>query len=608
MKEIFLHIETSCTLDIKRSGVYRYAQHMSFRLLRLSYSVEGGPVCVVDLEHGHGIPDEIISAITDNFVRKWAFDAQFTRVCLSQWFRSKGIITDEFLDPYGWYCFKVITAYFGFSLSLEDVEKFRRTGSYKSVIEFEMEIHRKLKAHNIPQHLWDEYHLDQDINDRGVSIDMNFVCNAIAIDDEARSDILSQMKTLTGLSNPNSPTQMKQWLASQGINADSLDKVAVADIIKKSANQLVEQVLSLWQSLKKTSVEKYNAMKNFVCSDGRARGMFQFYGALRTGRWSSKGIQLQNLPQNHISNLEQARQLVASGDFNTVKSEYKDVRATLSQLIRTAFIPAKGYIFIIADFSAIEARILAWIAGEFWRQQVFAANGDIYSASASKMFGVPVFKNGNNGHLRAKGKIAELALGYGGSENALKAMGALDLGLSDNEISDIVQKWRAANHNITKFWFDVGNAVACAVKKHSSTQVNNISFTYTVDDFLFIKLPSGRRLSYPEPRTYTSSSGHTCITYKGIESSTNKWAQIRTYGAKIVENIVQATARDILAFALNNLRAYNIVMHVHDEIVIEAPDDVCVDDVCNIMKIPPSWANGLKLDVDAFSSPFYRKG
>ena len=608
MKEIFLHIETSCTLDIKRSGVYRYAQHMSFRLLRLSYSVEGGPVCVVDLEHGHGIPDEIISAITDNFVRKWAFDAHFMRVCLSQWFRSKSLIADEFLDPYGWYCFKVITAYFGFSLSLEDVEKFRRTGGYKSPIELEVDIQRKFKGYNVPQSIWKEYHLDQEINDRGVRVDMDFVYNAIEIDDMTRSDILAQMKALTGLSHPNLPAQMKRWLTSYGINTASLDKAAVTDIIRKSENPQVRQVLSLWQSLKKTSIGKYNAMNNYVCSDGRARGMFRFYGALRTGRWSSKGIQLHNLPQNYISNIELARRIVASGDFNIVKSQYNDVRATLSQLIRTAFIPAKGYILIIADFSAIEARVIAWLAGETWRLRVFANNEDIYCASASKMFGVPVVKNGVNGHLRAKGKVVELALGYGGSVNALAAMGAADAGITSNGLPNIVKAWRDSNPCIVKFWDDVENAAVKAIHSRLTHTVRNIKVHCKDDSFMFIELPSGRCLSYPKPELRKSLSGSLEINYKGLDSRTKQWGNVRTYGAKLVENIVQGISRDILANAMNNLKDYRIVMHVHDEIVIEAKSNVNISDVTDVMKQTPSWAKGLKLDVEAFASSFYRKG
>ena len=608
MNEIVLHIETSCAINIKQSGVYRYAQHPSFRLLNLSYSVDGGPVRLIDIEHGQVIPDEIIGVLNDDLIRKWAFDAQYARVCLSEWSRRKGFITSEFLAPYGWYCSKVAIAYFGFPLSREDVRGFLNTSGCKSVIELEMELPRKLNVRNIPQRLWDEYHLDQDINDRGVLVDMDFVHKAIAIDDDACSNIVARMKSLTGLSNPNSPAQMKQWLASQGINTASLDKAAVADIIEKSENPQVEQVLSLWQSLKKTSVEKYKAMNNYVCSDGRVRGMFQFYGAVRTGRWSSKGVQLQNLPQNHISNLEVARQIVASGDFNTFKLQYKDVRATLSQLIRIAFIPTKGYVFIIADYSAIEARVLAWLAGERWRQQVFANNEDIYSASASKMFGVPVVKNGENGHLRAKGKVAELALGYGGSVNALVAMGATKTGISYNEFPNIIEAWRASNPCIVKFWDDVEKAAVNAIQSHATQTLRNIKVHCRDDSFMFIELPSGRCLSYPKPEVQQSLSGRSEITYEGIDSRTNRWGKIRTYGAKLVENIVQGTSRDLLAHAMNNLRNYRIVMHIHDEIVLEATPDVKLSDVSDTMKLTPSWGKGLKLDVEAFSSPFYKKG
>ena len=471
-------------------------------------------------------------------------------------------------------------------------------------VETEMGIQHKLRKFPVPESVWEEYHIDQEINDRGVRLDMELVQQAIAMDARSREELTAAIKDITKLENPNSVLQMKQWLSANGVETDSLDKKAVAKLLKNAPDKLAS-VLILRQQLAKSSVRKYQAMEKTVCADGRARGMFQFYGANRTGRFSGRNIQLQNLPQNHLPDLADARALVRSGDFDAVSLLYEDVPDALSQLIRTAFIPREGTQFLVADFSAIEARVIAWFAGEEWRQKVFAKGGDIYCASASQMFKVPVEKHGINGHLRQKGKIAELALGYGGSIGALKAMGAIDMGLTEDELPTLVDAWRQSNPHIVRFWWAVDHAVTEAVKyKHTTTEYG-LTFSCR-SGMLFITLPSGRNLAYVKPKLGTNKFGGTCITYEGI-GPTKKWERLDSYGPKFVENIVQATSRDILLYAMRTLRNCSIVMHIHDEVVIEADPRMSLDAVCEQMGRTPSWAKGLLLRADGYATPFYKK-
>lgn len=659
MKTLSLDLETHSGYDLAKCGVYKYSQSPDFEILLFGYSVDGSETQVVDLAMGEKIPTDILVALTSDDVIKWAFNAQFERVCLSAWLRkhypsefsSYSISADtvgNYLDPSSWRCTMVWSAYMGLPLSLEGVgavlkldaqklkegkelikyfcspcaatktnggrtrnlpshapEKWQAFKAYnKRDVEAEAAIQEKLAKYPVPDFIWDEYHLDQEINDRGVAVDMEFVNNAIEMDEQSRIELTSAMKKLTDLDNPNSVQQMKQWLADNGLETDTLGKKVVAELLKTAPPELAE-VLMLRQQLSKSSVKKYNAMENAVCVDGRARGMFQFYGANRTGRWAGRLIQMQNLPQNHLLDLSQARGLVRSGNFDAVKMLYEDVPDTLSQLIRTAFVPRDGYKFIVADFSAIEARVIAWFAGESWRADVFANGGDIYCASASQMFGVPVEKNGVNRHLRQKGKISELALGYGGSVGALKAMGALEMGLEEDELPNLVQAWRQSNPNIVKFWWDVDRAAKKAVKEKNTTETHGIRFAYQ-GAMLFIALPSGRNLAYVKPRIGENRFGGECVTYEGV-SGTKKWERIDSYGPKFVENIVQATARDILMFAMQTLQHCFITMHVHDEIVIECDKRVSVDAICEQMGRSPLWAKGLLLRADGYETEFYKK-
>lgn len=595
---------------------------------------------MVDLASGETIPDEVVSALTDDTVTKWAFNAQFERICLSRWLRDHGGFDNtgysipedsvgNYLDPAAWKCTMIWSAYMGLPLSLEGVGTVLGLGKQKLTegkdliryfcqpcaptkanggrtrnlprhapdkwaafkrynirdVEVEMSIQDKLARFPVPEDVWEQYHLDQQINDRGVAIDMELVRQAIEMDARSRAELTAAMKQLTDLDNPNSVQQMKQWLSDNGLMVDSLGKKEVTEMLKTAPVEL-QKVLLLRQQLAKSSIRKYQAMEKAVCADGRARGMFQFYGANRTGRWAGRIIQMQNLPQNHLPDLAEARGLVRFGDFDGVELLYEDVPDTLSQLIRTAFIAKPGYKFIVADFSAIEARVLAWFAGEVWRQEVFANGGDIYCASASQMFKVPVEKHGVNGHLRHKGKIAELALGYGGSVGALKAMGALDMGLTEDELQPLVTAWRNSNPNIVKFWWETDRAAMNAVKYHMNGEVESIRFCYQ-SGMLFITLPSGRRLSYVKPRLGTNQFGSECITYEGI-GSTKKWERLETYGPKLVENIVQATARDILCYAMRTLSHCFITMHIHDELVIEADPRMSLASVCEQMgRTPP---------------------
>ena len=645
MKTLSIDIETYSDVQLPKTGVYRYCESDNFEILLFAYSVDSQPVQVVDLACGETIPEEIIAALEDDTVIKWAFNAAFERICLSRFLRYP---TGAYLNPESWRCSMIWAATMGLPLSLEGVgavlglEKQKLTEGKDLIkyfcqpcaatkanggrtrnrpfhapdkwetfkrynirdVETEMGIQHKLRKFPVPDEVWEEYHIDQEINDRGVRLDMDLVQQAIAMDTRSREELTAAMKDMTALENPNSVQQMKQWLSDNGIETDSLDKKAVAELLKEAPDNLAD-VLTLRQQLAKSSVRKYQTMEKTVCSDGRARGMFQFYGANRTGRFSGRNIQLQNLPQNHLPDLSEARSLVRSGDFDGVELLYEDVPDTLSQLIRTAFIPRENALFYVADFSAIEARVIAWFAGESWRQRVFEKGGDIYCASASQMFKVPVEKHGINGHLRQKGKIAELALGYGGSVGALKAMGALDMGLSEDELPALVDAWRQANPRIVEFWWAVDRAVMEAVKYKHTTTDYGLTFSCK-SGMLFITLPSGRKLAYVKPKIGTNKFGGSCITYEGV-GGTKKWERLDSYGPKFVENIVQATARDILCYAMKTLRCCSIVMHIHDELVIEADPKVSLDAICEQMGRTPPWAKGLLLRADGYTTPFYKK-
>ena len=645
MKTISIDIETFSSVDLTKSGVYRYTESPDFEVMLFGYSVDGGAVSVVDLAMGEKIPPAILSALKDETIIKYAFNANFERICLS---RMLGYETGTYLDPSSWHCTMIWSAYMGLPLSLQGCgtvlnldkqkltegkdlikyfcvpcqptktnggrtrnrptdapEKWDRFKAYNARdVETELEIQMKLSKFPVPEYLWDEYHIDQQINDTGVALDMTLVREAIAMDGVSGEELSTSIKSLTALENPNSVSQMKDWLSDNGLQTETLGKKTVVELLKTAPEHLRE-VLALRQQLAKSSVKKYQAMQNAVCSDGRARGMFQFYGANRTGRWAGRLIQMQNLPQNHLSDLEEARSLVRCGDFEAVKMLYEDVPDTLSQLIRTAFVAPGDRKFIVADFSAIEARVIAWIAGEDWRQTVFAEGKDIYCASASQMFGVPVEKHGVNGHLRQKGKIAELALGYGGSVGALKAMGAIEMGLTEDELQPLVSAWRDANPNIVDFWWAVDSAVKTAVQNKTSTETHGIAFTYK-SGMLFITLPSGRNLAYVKPKIGTNKFGTSSVTYEGV-GGTKKWERLESYGPKFVENIVQATARDILCYAMKTLRNTSMVMHIHDEIVIEADPRMSLEAVCEQMGRTPPWAEGLLLRADGYETKFYRK-
>lgn len=654
-----IDIETYSDIDLNKCGVYRYTESADFTILLFGYAVDGGSVSVVDLASGESIPTEILKAIADPDTIKWAFNASFERICLSAWLRnnypeyftnygSTDDTVNNYLDPASWRCSMIWSAYLGLPLSLassgkvlgleeqkmtegkdliryfctpckptkvnggrtrnlpqHDAQKWAAFKAYnKRDVEVEMSIQTKLKRFPVPDFVWEEYHLDQEINDRGIALDMEIVKNAIAFDERSKNSIAEEMKQLTGLDNPNSVVQMKNWLAKQGIETDSLGKKDVAALIKEVPDD-IKTVLMLRQQLAKSSVKKYQAMENTACADGRARGMFQFYGANRSGRWAGRHIQLQNLPQNHMQDLSEARALVRTGDYDEMIMLYEDIPDTLSQLIRTAFIPKPECKFIVSDFSAIEARVLSHLAGEIWRTKVFADNGDIYCASASAMFGVPVEKHGQNSHLRQKGKIAELALGYGGSVGALTSMGALDMGLKEEELQPLVDAWRQSNPNIVSFWWDIDRAVKTAIKQRIPTEVGSIRFLYK-SGMLFIKLPSGRTLSYVKPKIGENRFGGESVTYEGI-GSTKKWERIESYGPKFVENIVQAISRDILCSAMKTLSHCSIVGHVHDELIIECGKDVSLKAICDQMGRTPEWVPGLLLRADGYETEFYKK-
>ena len=641
MRCISIDIESYSDVDLSKCGVYKYSSSPNFEILLFGYSVDGGDVRVIDVACGEEIPAEILAALSDESVIKWAFNAMFERVCLSNYF-------GEWLEPESWKCSMVWSATLGLPLSLENVgavlglekqkltegkdliryfcvpckptkanggrtrnlpehdrEKWERFKAYNlRDVEAEMQIQRRLSKFPVPDFVWEEYWQDQEINDRGIGVDMEMVRNAIAMDGRSKSELSAAMQELTELENPNSVQQMKQWLSENGMETDSLDKKAVAGLLQDAPEPL-KTVLTLRQQLAKSSVKKYQAMENAVCADSRAHGMFQFYGANRTGRFSGRIIQLQNLPQNHIPDLAQARELVKAGDFDALAMLYEDIPDTLSQLIRTAFVPQDGRKFIVADFSAIEARVIAWIAGERWRIKVFEGGGDIYCASASQMFHVPVEKHGVNGHLRQKGKIAELALGYGGSVGALKSMGALEMGLAEEELQPLVSAWRDSNPSITEFWWAVDRAVKECIKKRMPTETHGIRFSYE-SGMLFITLFSGRRLAYVKPRIGENQFGGESVTYMGV-GGTKKWERLESYGPKFVENIVQAVSRDILCYAMRTLRNCSIVAHVHDEIIIEADRRMSLPAVCEQMGRTPPWAKGLLLRADGYECSFYQK-
>lgn len=628
-----------------------------FDILLFAYSIDGQPIQVVDMANGEEIPESILAALADENVVKRAFNCNFERVCLSkylrenhpQYFQSYSIDEDtvgDFLNPESWHCSMIHARTLGLPSSLAEVGKvlgieqqkmtegkalvkffcvpydtvdgvpqFHNPKDYpdkweifkaynKRDVEAELEIDRKLSRFPVPDFLWKEFYLDQEINDRGILVDMQLADKAINLDAEAKEELTAEMKRLTGVENPNSVYQLLDWLETQGYKSDSLGKAQVQELIK-TAKEPVKSVLQLRLQLSKSSVKKYTAMKNTACSDNRARGMFSFYGASRTGRWAGRNVQLQNLPQNHLPDLTEARELVKYSSFEDIQMLYDDVPDTLSQLIRTAFIPRQGMKFIVADFSAIEARVIAWLAGEEWRMKAFANGEDIYCASASKMFGVPVVKHGENGHLRQKGKISELACGFGGSVGAMKAMGADSLGLSDTELKQIVTDWREASPHITEHWWAVDRAVKKAVKEKTATKTHGLLFSYEAG-FLFIRLPSGRRLAYAKPYIGKNKFGGESVTYMGINAQ-KKWDRLESYGPKFVENCVQGIARDLLMYSMQTLSQYFIVGHIHDEMIIECPKDTKLDEICQQMARTPDWAKGLLLRADGYECSFYKK-
>ena len=654
---ITIDIETKSDKDISKCGIYAYTDTPYFDILLFAYSIDGQPVQVMDMANGEEIPENVLAALVDENVIKKAFNVNFERVCLSkylrknypQYFQSYSIDEDtvgDFLNPESWHCSMIHARTLGLPSSLAEVGKvlgieqqkmtdgkalvkffcvpydtidgvpqFHNPKDYpdkweifkaynKRDVEAELEIDRRLSRFPVPDFLWKEFYLDQEINDRGILVDMQLADKAIRLDAEAKAKLTAEMQRLTGVENPNSVYQLLDWLETQGYKSDSLGKAQVQELIK-TAKEPVKSVLQMRLQLSKSSVKKYTAMKNTTCSDNRARGMFSFYGASRTGRWAGRNVQLQNLPQNHLPDLSEARELVKYGSFEDIQMLYDDVPDTLSQLIRTAFIPRQGMKFIVADFSAIEARVIAWLAGEEWRMKAFANGEDIYCASASKMFGVPVVKHGENGHLRQKGKISELACGFGGSVGAMKAMGADSLGLSDTELKQIVTDWREASPHITELWWAVDRAVKKAVKEKTATKTHGLLFSYEAG-FLFIRLPSGRRLAYAKPYIGKNKFGGESVTYMGINAQ-KKWDRIESYGPKFVENCVQGIARDLLMYSMQTLSQYFIVGHIHDEMIIECPKDTKLDEICQQMAITPDWAKGLLLRADGYECSFYKK-
>ena len=634
MKTISIDIETRSRADLGETGVYRYAEDPAFAVLLFGYAVDDGPAEVIDLTAGERIPEEIVKALSDPTVIKYAFNASFERICLS---RMLGMPTGEYLSPEGWHCTMVWSAAAGLPLSLEavgtvlNIERPKMTEGKRLIrkfsiiqnkkaqadlfedpdwelfkeynkrdVEAETDIRKRLETIRCEYPaLWDEYVIDQQINDTGVLLDKRLIGAALAMDEKARTELTNEMQSLTGLENPNSVTQLRMWLNSRGIRVQSLDKAAVRDALKAHQDdETAKRVLQLRQMLAKSSVKKYQTMVACACADGRARGMFQFYGS-RTGRWAGRLIQMQNLPQNHLEDLEDARDLVLDRNYTALKTLYGNVPDTLSQLIRTAFVAEDGKRLIVADFSAIEARVIAWLAGESWRQEVFAKGGDIYCASASQMFRVPVEKHGINGHLRQKGKIAELALGYGGAAGALRNMGALEMGLTEEELPELVSAWRAANPKICRLWWDVDECIRTTIRTRKTTETHGLGFSFG-NGILFIDLPSGRSLCYIHPEIGEN------ITFEGLDAA-RKWSRLESYGPKFVENIIQALARDLLMNAMKNLKGARIEMHVHDELILSAGPELTLEEVCARMADVPEWADGLILRADGYETPFYKK-
>ena len=659
IKNLSLDLETKSSVDIAKCGVYKYSESPDFEILLFGVSVNHGPITVYDLACGDKVPEEIIAALPDDRVTKFAYNAAFERVCLSVWLRKnypqhfrtysvRGDPVQNYLDPSSWKCTMVWAAYNGLPLGLDKVgavlgfeeqklkegkelvkyfccpckptkknggrtwnlphhapEKWALFKKYNERdVQVEMQIQERLKNYQVPDFVWDEYHLDQEINDRGIMIDQEMVSQALRIDELSKSDLTARMRQKTGLENPGSVVQMKNYLAENGMEVDTLGKKDVAAMIKAAPENLAE-VLALRLQLAKSSVRKYQAMQNAVCADGRCHGMFQFYGANRSGRWAGRLIQLQNLPQNHLEDLEAARGLVKVGDYEMLDMLYDSVPGVLSELIRTAFIPRPGYKFIVSDFSAIEARVLSHLAHEEWRAEVFREGRDIYCESASRMFGVPVEKHGQNSHLRQRGKVAELALGYGGSIGALRAMGATDMGIPEEELQPLVNMWRSSNPNIVAYWWAVDRAVKDAITQRTRTQVGDITFEMR-NGMLFITLPSGRKLAYVKPRIGENRFGGESVTYMGIDT-TKHWSRIESYGPKFVENIVQAVSRDILAYAMRTLSHCFICGHVHDELIIECSPDVSLDAICQQMGRTPPWIPGIELRADGYECSFYQK-
>ena len=644
-----IDIETFSEAPLPKTGVYRYAEDPSFEILLFGISIDDGPVTVYDLKSGDTLPKEIISDLLDPFVIKWAFNAQFERICISRYLWDKGLLEKgTYLSPCGWRCDMVWAGYLGFPMNLKgagealglesqkmeegkslityfckpyrptsknnygdrnlpshDPEKWEVFKKYNARdVEVEKEIARKLSAHPVPDFVWEEYVIDQTINDRGILVDLPMVKSAIYLDQESKGHLKDEMQSVTGLANPQSVLQMQKWLRENGVELDSLGKKELQAQLS-DIEEPMRSVLLLRQQLAMSAVKKYQAMETAACTDGRCRGMFQFYGANRSGRWAGRIVQLQNLFRNSLPDLEEARDLVKSGNYDALALLYDSVPEVLAQCVRTAFIPSPGYKFIVSDFSAIEARVIAWLAGEQWRMEAFSSGKDIYCASASQMFHVPVEKHGINGHLRQKGKIAELALGYGGSVGALTAMGALDMGLQEEELQPLVSAWRESNPNIVRLWWAVDKAVKTAVKEKTTTHTHGLEFKYQ-GGMLYIMLPSGRHLSYVRPRIGENRFGSESVTYMGTDF-TKHWSRIETFGGKCVENIVQAISRDILCHAMKQLSSYRIVAHVHDEVIVEATQETTVEEICNLMSSVPPWAPGLILRADGYECKFYQK-
>ena len=645
MKTINIDIETFSSINISKSGVYKYVESEDFEVLLFAYSIDGGKTEIVDIASGEKLSEDIIQALLDDNVIKWAFNAQFERICLSRFLKlTKG----TYLNPKSWRCTMIWSAYMGLPFSLEGVGKvlglekqkliegkdlikyfsvpctptksngFRdrnfpyhdkiKWESFKTYnirdVDTEKEIQCKLMKFPVPDFIWEEYHLDQEINDRGIKVDLDFVERVIALDDKVRTKLMSELQILTELENPNSVVQLKGWLSEQGVETESLDKKSVKELVKVTKGE-VSKALALRMQLSKSSIKKYQAMKDVACEDNRCRGMFQFLGANRTGRFSGRNVQLQNLPRNTMKELFEVRSIIKNRNGDILELLYDNVPDILSQLIRTAFVPKENMKFYVADFSSIEARVIAWLAGETWREELFKKGGDIYCMSASQMFGVPVVKHGINGDLRQKGKIAELACGYGGSVGALTAMGALDMGLKEDELKPLVLSWREANQNIVALWWTVDKAIKDTIAMKGVTKTHGIEFECR-SGLLRIRLPSGRKLTYIKPKIEINKFGCESVTYEGIGVA-KKWERIESYGPKFVENIVQAISRDILIYALQNLSDYNIVAHVHDEIIIEAPENTKLEDICGTMSQAPYWAKGLILTADGYTCDFYMK-